>query len=230
MKKTGLVWNYILLLTLLAFGRSHPPASQAAAGGAAVVYFPIVPVSAPVEIVDAREYRTKDAKHRVIGEVTNTSDRPVYDVEVTVVFYDASDQVIGIETRPAALTAALPGQVNPFDIITNVPSLGELTYYRISISRWSWQGDRVYRAAAAKVTDIVAICDAGTTVTVEVANDGSQPLADVVAVVWSGADLKSRRIGTLSLGETVSFVTELYGVCQEDPSQINVAAQGAVAP
>ena len=185
----------------------------------------------PVRVFETKRHLSRAGTLRVTGEVVTTSDRPVYEVALEVRVYDYSGHLLGSTPGVTALTATLPGQLNPFDVTTNVDDDGWIGSYEVVITHWSMESEQVYRQVAAVITGMEYIYS-GTWVYAEARNDESQPLADVYAVVWSlnqndYSSMSPQPIAAcLAPGETVAFTRFLYGAY----STFKVAAQGVLSP
>ena len=90
------------------------------------VSLPLLSKPLPVRVFETERHHSRDEALRVTGEVVTTSDRPVYEVVVEVRVYDRAGHLLGSSRRATALTATLPGQLNPFEVVTNVDEDGSI--------------------------------------------------------------------------------------------------------
>lgn len=218
------------------------PAPPSAPSAAFSIYQPLIHKAARLEVVETA--RGEDigypTYYYVYGYVRNLTTEPLYDVtvdlEVTMYPYcdpsqDPSlcdDPYTYIEYIKPALTASLPGQLNPFSYSL---LLGKASAYfgpivGYSASPWS-SGER--QAALTSVE----IQYAGTTLSGTVRNDNSQALHGnrVVAFgpgrcAWREAVLEA---DTLQPGGETGFHIDSYaaGCVTED---VVIAGQGAFQP
>jgi DNA-binding transcriptional MerR regulator len=63
------------------------------------------------------------------GEVKNISDRPLHDIVVAVILYDATPQHIASEETPIELTILQPAQTSPFSVLLDYNPMGD--YYKV---------------------------------------------------------------------------------------------------
>lgn len=197
------------------------------------LYFPFVPVAPPVRVNRFVLLRLRTADHRIIGEVVNTSNQPVYDVVVTAtVYHDAAGTLTETITRTTTLPATLPGQLNPFNII--VPyrmSSPDVYNATVVVASWYPTSTLVYRPAT--IVTSATLSGEGTVVYAEIRNDQVQPLKNVQAVAWapgSSVGVVTGQVASqLASGETVSFTAGLDSR-QLPLSSINVVAQGVISP
>ena len=195
------------------------------------VYLPLLSKPLPVRVFETERHNSREDTLRVTGEVIATSDRPVYEVALEVRVYDYSGHLLGSSPGITAPTATLPGQLNPFDVTTNVDDDGWIGSYEVVITHWSMESEQVYRQVAAVITGMEYIYS-GTWVYAEARNDEIEPLADVYAVVWSldqndySPVVDQLIAACLAPGETVAFTRFLYGAY----GNIKVSAQGVLSP
>jgi len=230
-----LFYIYVFMATLMLLLNGSGFAASAAADCPApeCVYLPLLSKPMPVRVFETKRYLSREGTLRVTGEVVTTSDRPVYEVVVEVRVYDHAGHLLGSKPGVTALTATLPGQLNPFEVVTNVDDDGSIGSYEAIPIHWSLDSEQVYRPVTAIITGTEAM-DSGTWVYAEARNDESEPLADVYAVVWSlyqndySPVIAQPIAACLAPGETVAFNEYLYGVY--GISTIKVAAQGVLSP
>jgi len=227
------IYVFIVALALLLNGSGFSASAAADCTAPECVYLPLLSKPMPVRVFETKRYLSREGTLRVTGEVVTTSDRPVYEVVVEVRVYDHAGHLLGSSRRATALTATLPGQLNPFDVTTNVDDSWLIGSYEAIPIHWSLDSEQVYRSATAVITG-AEVDYGGTWVYAEARNDESQPLADVNAVVWSldqndYSPMDPQPVDAcLAPGETVAFTRFLYGVY--DISTIKVAAQGVLSP
>ena len=112
----------------------------------------------------------------VVGEVTNGSAYPVFNVTVSAAFYDASGGLIGAAEAPALLPQTSPTQNNPFKVrLSNAPA--SVSTYELAL-RW----DELTAMGYDRVTVVSQEVDASNGIAVrgELRNDGSAPVSDIV--------------------------------------------------
>jgi len=227
---------YVFIAATVIFLNGSGFAASAAADCPApeCVYLPLLSNPMPVRVFETERHNSRVETLRVTGEVITTSDRPVYEVALEVRVYDYSGHLLGSTPGVTALTATLPGQLNPFDVTTNVDDDGWIGSYEVVITHWSMESEQVYRQVAAVITGMEYIYS-GTWVYAEARNDEIEPLADVSAVVWSLHQnqwgITPRSIADcLAPGETVAFTVFLRGVSGGNVATIKVTAQGVLSP
>jgi len=221
----------IVALAFLLNGSGFAAFAAAGCPAPECVYLPLLSKPMPVRVFETERYNSRFDTLRVTGEVVTTSDRPVYEVVVEVRVYDHAGHLLGSSRRATALTATLPGQLNPFAVTTNVDNDGSIASYEAIPVQWSMESELVYRPLAAVITGTEVMYN-GTWVYAEARNDEIDPLADVNAVVWSldqndYSSMSPQPIAAcLAPGETVAFTRFLYGAY----STFKVAAQGVLSP
>jgi len=222
---------FIAALVFLLNGSGFAASAAADCPAPECVYLPLLSKPLPVRVFETEEHNSRWDTLLVTGEVVTTSDRPVYEVVVEVQVYDHAGHLLGSSRRATALTATLPGQLNPFDVTTNVDNNWLIASYEAIPIHWSLESEQVYRQVAAVITGMEYIYS-GTWVYAEARNDESQPLADVYAVVWSlnqndYSSMSPQPVDAcLAPGETVAFTRFLYGAY----GNIKVSAQGVLSP
>ena len=227
------ICGFIVALALLLNDSGFAASAAVDCPTSDCVYLPLLSKPLPVRVFETEHHRSCDEALRVTGEVITTSDRPVYEVIVEVRVYDHAGHLLGSKPGVTALTATLPGQLNPFEVVTNVDDDGSIGSYEAIPIHWSLDSEQVYRPVTAIITGTEAM-DSGTWVYAEARNDESEPLADVYAVVWSlyqndySPVIAQPIAACLAPGETVAFNEYLYGVY--GISTIKVAAQGVLSP
>ena len=232
-----LIWNCIfsVALVLLLNGSRFAVSAAADCPTSDCIYLPLLSNPAPVRVFETKHHRSRMETLRVTGEVIATSDRPVYEVALEVRVYDHAGRLLGSQPGITALTATLPGQLNPFEVTTNVGDDGSIGRYEVVITHWSLESDQVYHPVTAVITGTEEMYH-GTWVYVEARNDEIEPLAEVYGVVWSlNQNDYSPVIGQpiaacLAPGETVAFTEFLRGVGGTSVATIQVAVQGMLSP
>jgi hypothetical protein len=187
-------------------------------------YLPLIGNPPAVVVYELDHSTTRAGTFRFTGDVL--ASKPVYDVVVVV-----RDLWSGFEvSEPVVLKASLPGQLNPFDIVTN-----EDSYFNPSLEArvidWKTESEQIYRNAT--IVSVSYEGDyTGMNVTAEIRNDEAKPLLDVKGVIWSteqfygivAVDLAD----SLAPGETLIFRGFVKGT-NNIPS-IHVSVQGILQP
>ena len=186
-------------------------------------YLPLIGNPAPVVITEIYQWITRAGTYRFTGGVT--ANNPVNDVIIEVSFFDG-----GIKySEPVILKASLPGQLNPFDIVTNVDY--GTTPYEISVIDWKPESQRKFRTVT-----IVSVSyskdTAGTLVTADLHNDETRPLLDIHGVIWGWDQIygieADHITDSLAPGETTTFSKYILGT--HYIPYIHVSAQGILQP
>jgi hypothetical protein len=186
-------------------------------------FLPLIRQDIQVDINELDDKVGRDSYCWFLGDLM--SNAPVRDVVVEV---SIGDQKFSSTT---SLEAALPGQLNPFEIgsefLFHCP-----TDYQVQVISWEVDLERIYRN-----TNIVSVSSSlvpfsGMNVTAEIRNDEASPLLDIQGVIWS-MDMSYSPIvksvaASLAPGEAATFTTLIYGT---GPSSIiHVSAQGILQP
>lgn len=74
-----------------------------------------------VNVLTSDWYLDEGGSIHVVGEVRNDTRTPVEFVQITIDFFDATDDLIATETGYSALWRLDPGETSPFDVMDNVP-------------------------------------------------------------------------------------------------------------
>jgi hypothetical protein len=196
----------------------------------ACVYLPLVGNPAPVSIFESDRSCTRAFDLRFSGDVITEKNKPVYDVVVEIRHFDPSGQLIEVETGQTLLKATLPGQLNPFDIISRLDCSVE-TSYQLKIVDWSLESEQIYRNTTIASIRAEEHPFVGTEVTVEIRNDETRPLLDVKGIIWAlDANVyHSQNIADiLNPGKTAVFSDFLYHAHNAD--LLRVSAQGVLQP
>jgi hypothetical protein len=146
------IYLFIVALVILLNGSGFAASAAADCPAPECVYLPLLSKPLPVRVFETEHFRSRMETLRVTGEVVTTSDRPVYEVVVEVRVYDHAGGLLGSSRRATALTATLPGQLNPFDVTTNVEDDGSIGSYEAIPIQWSMESELVYRPVAAVIT------------------------------------------------------------------------------
>jgi hypothetical protein len=121
----------------------------------------------------------------VVGEVTNGSGQPVYNVTVSAAFYDQGGNLIAAQEATAYLPQTLQTQNNPFKIVlANAPA--SVSTYEL-VLRW----DDLTALGFDRITVVSEEVETDPTVAVhgELRNDGLASMSNVaVAVTFYDAD------------------------------------------
>ncbi|HJW90412.1 MAG TPA: hypothetical protein VJ436_07200 [Anaerolineales bacterium] len=190
-------------------------------------YLPLIGNPPPVFVFEIFQKATRAGTYRFIGDVIAT--KPVYDVIVEVRFLDKNGNPQKA-SRQVILKASLPGQLNPFDIYTNVEAYDIIPVEAVAIE-WKYENQQEYRNAT-----IVSVSyeedTVGTFVTAKVRNDGAIPLLDVKGVIWGlyqDYSIEAVNIADrLNPGEGATFSRYLWGTPYSP--NIHVSAQGILQP
>src|SRR5512143_1576130 len=78
----------------------------------------------PVTVEHAARYRTPVGSVWVLGEVYNSTDQPIENVQVRVALLDAAGQELASDTPFLALEAVPPGGRAPFSVLFSAPPNG----------------------------------------------------------------------------------------------------------
>ena len=187
-------------------------------------YLPFIGNPPAVVVYELYQTVTRAGTFRFTGDVL--ASKPVYDVIVEVRSLDGDFSV----SRPVALKASLPGQLNPFDIGTNIDA-----YYMPRIEAkvidWKIESDDVYRNATI-ISETYEQGYSGILVTSEIRNDEAKALLDVKGVIWAvdqyfgivSVDIAD----SLAPGETITFSQFLVGA--NFIGNVHVSAQGILQP
>jgi hypothetical protein len=185
-------------------------------------YLPLIGNPPPAVVVEIIQRSTKAGTFRFTGDVL--ANRPLYDVVVEVRFLDNTSDPRKVSQK-VILPASLPGELNPFDIYTNIEAYAVIPLDARVIA-WKEEGDQIYR----KVTVASVSYDENpfaSSVTAELRNDEAKPLLDVQGVIWSiYQDWTVTPINiadSLAPGGTIKISQYLYGAHYPF---IHVSAQG----
>ena len=124
--------NGVLKPELLQIGQSiviPVPGSvgQPAGDRSGVVIAPTHP-PLPVTVEHAARYQTPVGSVWVLGEVFNSTDQPVENVQVHVALLDAAGQEVASDTPFVALDAVPPGGRAPFGVLFSAPPAGVIDF------------------------------------------------------------------------------------------------------
>jgi LysM repeat protein len=107
----------------------------------------------PVQVERAVRYQTPVGSSWVLGEVFNSTDQPIENVQVRVALLDAAGQEIASETPFLALDAIPAGSRAPFSVLFNTPPNGVIDF-----SAYVVRADQAYsydsRYAQLQVTEV----------------------------------------------------------------------------
>jgi hypothetical protein len=204
-------FNGLIMLSLLLILGSKPAYAGASCLTPYCYYLPLIRSPLPVQIIQIETYNWFGEVLRFQGEVMNVSATPVYEVEVEISAYDSSNQLVGTVSGPTVLTTTLPGQLNLFDFISDIPSgsynlVAEITNFTLA-------NTQVYIAPTIVMTDVQIGFDT-TSVNVEIRNDMEFALTNVQGLVWSLDQLSSLPpqlvTNYLAPGATATFTSTLY--------------------
>ncbi len=152
--------------------------AMAACSNASCVYLPWLVSPVPARIVEVNISGTRIHTYRIIGDATVIYEYPVYNLTVKLQAFDSAGQLIDEFTGPTAFPATLPGQLNPFDIVTDI-DYTQVARVEVVIAGFDLNYPFVYAPATVITTT------EGSTVYALIRNDGPSPLTDVQAVAWS---------------------------------------------
>jgi hypothetical protein len=208
--------------------------TTAACPQASCAFLPLLSSSLPVRIVEAGYQRTRADTYWYFGDITTLYGYPLYNVKIKFRAYDPAGQLKGEHTGPTIFPATLPGQLNPFDIKTNITDSLHTGRVEFLIAGFDLYSPIVYAPATVITTTEVQF--PSTIVYAQIRNDGSAPLSDVKAYAWStlgwsnpwGENYLEKVADILLPGETITFTKIFYD--NEFPSSIRVAAQGILQP
>ncbi len=187
----------------------------------------------PVKVENAARYQTPVGSIWVLGEVFNSTDQPIENVQVRVALLDAAGQEIASESPFLALDAVAPGSRAPFSVLFDTPPNGVIDFQAYVV-----RADQAYnygsRYAQLQVTD-VQTRPVGSQVGVsgKVANTGSSNAVGAHVVITLYDD-KGRVTGfrqfplpddQLAAGGTTTFDV----LVSPDPSAPNVTNTSVVA-
>jgi len=82
----------------------------------------------PVQVEHAARYQTPVGSSWVLGEVFNSTDQPIENVQVRVALLDAAGQEVASETPFLALDAIPAGNRAPFSVLFNTPPNGVIDF------------------------------------------------------------------------------------------------------
>lgn len=107
----------------------------------------------PVKVENAARYQTPVGSSWVLGEVFNSTDQPIENVQVRVALLDAAGQEIASESPFLALDAVPPGGRAPFSVLFSAPPNGVIDFQAYVV-----RADQAYnygsRYAQLQVTDV----------------------------------------------------------------------------
>jgi LysM repeat protein len=82
----------------------------------------------PVKVEKAARYQTPVGSVRVLGEVFNSTDQPIENVQVRVALLDAAGQEVARDAPFVALDAVPPGGRAPFSVLFSTPPDGVVDF------------------------------------------------------------------------------------------------------
>jgi hypothetical protein len=237
MKQLSFACKLLIILSLVLFTNRSASHAQFADPAISNVYLPLVSVpSPPVQIAEAGLTSMISGQYFLRGDVTAIADHPVYDVAIEARLYDDYNNLLTTATGTTVLTATLPGQLNPFNVITTYlrsdsPYVGR---WEAEITGWSLDSDRTYLPATVVSIRTEVHAPYFTVVYVEVRNDNTQTVYDVRVVAWSLYQCvpigSQSAAAVLAPGETAFFNTSLTCVDSDFIPTIKAAAQGYIVP
>ena len=224
---SGLILIFLLLIN------SDITGSQSICSNVSCLYLPFMNSTPPIYITNINTLHAISGDLRVVGEVLTAMENPIFDVTIEVQVYDQFNQVIGTQTGSTVFTVTLPGQLNVFDIETDIPDNGQISRTEVEITDWNLDVPENYVVATVALTDTTVEFGYGTHVYAEIRNDTGFSIRNVVASTWSldqAYSIYSILVSDiLSPGEVASFETFLYGVYDFSfQAPIRVVAQGII--
>ena len=237
--RNRLIWSFVFMAVLVMelAGIGAAMGEPSVCPTAACAYLPLVSNPPPVRVFESQIYGSRQGDSQMVGDVITTSNRAVYDVQLEFGLYDRSSEPVASAAGETVLEATVPGQLNPFHIVTNFDWTvwtDQVWRYEVAVTGWSLESDREYRPVTTTITRTEELPFQGTWVDVEVRNDETMPLAEVYGTAWSieQADPSSKRLLSTCLapGETAAFSEFLWGVQGIEVYSIQAAAQGVVEP
>ncbi len=107
----------------------------------------------PVRVEHAARYQAPVGSLWVLGEVFNSTDQPVENVQVRVALLDAAGQEVASDAPFAALAAIPPGGRAPFSMLFSTPPSGVIDY-RADVIRADQAYEYGSRYAQLQVSDV----------------------------------------------------------------------------
>jgi hypothetical protein len=188
-------------------GEDKTNATTAACPLVVCAYLPLLSSSLPVRVVEVEFSPTRAYTYRAIGDVTAIYGYPVYNVKVKLQAFDSTGQLLDEYTRQTTFSATLPGQLNPFDLGTNIHYGSPVARVEVVISGFDIDSPTIY--APATVITTTNGQDYSPTVYAQIRNDGPVPMTDVHAVAWKLDQItgfQSEKVADMLLpGETVMY-------------------------
>ena len=187
----------------------------------------------PVKVENAARYQAPVGSVWILGEVFNSTDQPIENVQVRVALLDAASQEVASDTPFAALDAIPPGGRAPFSVLFSAPPNGAIDFQAYVV-----RADQAYsydsRYAQLQISD-VQTRPAGSQYSVSgtVSNTGASNAAGAYVVITLYDD-KGRVTGfrqfalpddQLTAGGTTAFTV----LVSPDPSAPAVANTSVVA-
>ena len=229
----GFLFSLAITLCFLIFASDHLIQAGGDCPNTYCLYLPFTSSPAPVRIIQYHTSNYYGDVLRVTGEITNTTNIPVYEVVIEIRAYDDANQLIGTFSGTPVFTSTLPGQLNPFDFVTNF-STWAVYNITFDVTNWSFNSNQIYAAPTIVMTDTLFTPNI-TYVTTTIRNDNAQSLINVRGDAWSLKQWNSiyPQLVTdyLAPGETVTFNSMVYvPYFPTLPPTIRVAVQGVVEP
>ena len=107
----------------------------------------------PVRVENAARYQAPVGSVWVLGEVFNSTDQPVENVQVRVALLDAAGQEVASDTPFVALAAIPPGGRAPFSVLFSAPPNGVIDFQAYAV-----RADQAYnydsRYAQLQISDV----------------------------------------------------------------------------
>ncbi len=243
MRKLRIFCTRLILAVMLFLASANAPGSaaklprsseQTACQAAACIFLPLLPYTPipPVEIIAQNPGCTRNSLYQMRGEIIATRDIPVYDVTIEAQIYDWNNQLVGTAGTTTVLTATLPGQLNPFEIITNISCLIEGLHNVTMIAGWDPASAVTYAPLSADIFPKLNPGDPVYQVWARIQNDGAVPLENVKAIIWSleqGNGLIATNIAdSMAPGEVITMTQEFYSVPVAIDG-VRASAQGVVS-
>jgi len=187
----------------------------------------------PVKVENAARYQTPVGSVWVLGEVFNSTDQPIENVQVRVALLDAAGQEVASDAPFVALDAVPPGGRAPFSVLFSTPPNGVIDFqaYVLRADQAYNYGSRYAQLQVSELQTRPAGSQYG--VSGKVSNTGASNTAGAYAVITL-YDEKGRVTGfrqfTLPDDQLVAGGETTFDVLvSPDPSAPAVASSAAVA-
>jgi LysM repeat protein len=187
----------------------------------------------PVQVENAARYQTPVGSVWVLGEVFNSTEQPIENVQVRVALLNAAGQEIASEAPFVALDAIPPGSRAPFSVLFSTPPEGVIDFQAYVV-----RADQAYnydsRYASLQVSD-VQTRSVGSQVGVSgrVSNNGASNAAGAYVVITlydEQGRITGFRLFTLPDDQLAAGGTTTFNVLvSPDPSALTVSNSAVIA-